>query len=72
MKIKSELDVLNEISRKLDVLIITLTCQGKSEDEVTQIFMRSGLSCPELSTITGISVAAIQKRIERARKRVKK
>ena len=72
MKNKSELDLLQEISKKLDVLTTAVACQGKSDEDKTRIFSASKLKHSELSLITGISAEAIQKRIERARRRVKK
>ena len=47
MKTRSELDLLKEISKKLDVLIITMACQGKSDEERTHIFSKSTLKYAE-------------------------
>jgi len=72
MKKLSEVELLSEISRKLDLLITAVACISKPNEELVHVLQSSGFSYPELSKITGTSAAAIQKRLERARKKVKK
>lgn len=66
-----EVKLLEEISKKLDILTFTIACQGKSEEQINNIVASSDLTYKEAAPILGITSAALQKRIERMKKKKK-
>jgi hypothetical protein len=51
---KTELEILKEISQKLDDLITIIFIQGKPRDEIIKIMVSRGYSNANISKITGI------------------
>lgn len=59
-KPKSETELLQEISHKLDTLIGTLAIQGKEPREQVGILTKLGLTGPEIGTLIGKTANAVR------------
>jgi len=61
-KEKSEKELLEEISGKLDKLIGILAIQGKNEDDTIKILKKLGFTSEETGTLVGLTDAAVRMR----------
>lgn len=58
---KSELDLLSEISSKLDRLVAVLATQGKDRDTQVAILASAGCDSAFVGTVVGMSAGAVRK-----------
>lgn len=54
-KEKSEKELLEEISKKLDKIIAILAIQGKDEDDQIRILKRLGFMADEIGKLLGVT-----------------
>lgn len=59
---KSEIELLEEISNKIDRLIGIIAIQGKDEDVQIRILKRLGFTSKETGDLTGLTDATVRKR----------
>lgn len=65
---KREIQLLTEISRKLDQLIGIHAIQGREQDEQIEILRGMGLNWDFVCGVVGLKPAAAKKRLQRRNK----
>jgi DNA-directed RNA polymerase specialized sigma24 family protein len=65
----NEIDLLTQISRKLDRLIALIAVQGKDEAKQIAILKSLGLTYNEISDLTGIPEGTLKSRDHNKRKK---
>ncbi|MCP4364597.1 MAG: hypothetical protein GY800_04790 [Planctomycetes bacterium] len=74
---KEVIDILNEINKKLGVLVAIISSQGKDQNTQIGILTKAGLSSEEMSSLTGVLAGTIRRRrsqhtdVKKARKKSK-
>ena len=63
----TELDILKEISGKLDQLIAVLATQGRSQDEQIRTLRNLGFDWNFIGTTTGLKANAVRMRYTRSK-----